>query len=109
LNAIDATGKGGLIALKGWEKPDGSVVLAVEDDGRGIAEDDAERVFQPYFTTKPQGTGLGLFVSRQIINDMGGSLTFQSRPGSGTSFVIQLPAVSEPSLLVPTPVLEAAR
>jgi signal transduction histidine kinase len=110
LNAIDATGKGGHIALTAWEDPDGSVVLAVEDDGRGIAESDVERVFQPYFTTKPKGTGLGLFVSRQIVNDMGGSLVFQSRSESGASFVVRLPSTPEPpASTLPTPALEVAR
>jgi signal transduction histidine kinase len=111
LNAIDATGKGGQIALRAWDEADGSLVLAVEDNGRGIAASDIDRVFQPYFTTKPQGTGLGLFVSRQIVHEMGGSLAYQPREGSGASFLIRLPSASEPHTLAPAPApaLEAAR
>ncbi len=66
LNAIDATGRGGRIHLEARDDA-GAVVLSVEDDGRGVAADDRARLFQPYFTTKPSGTGLGLFVSRQIV------------------------------------------
>ena len=91
LNAIDATGKGGRIRIEG--RPDGdSIVLSVADDGRGIAEADRVRLGQPYFTTKPQGTGLGLFVSRQIVEEMGGTLTFESEPGFGTTFRVRIPA-----------------
>jgi signal transduction histidine kinase len=101
LNAIDATGKGGRITLSA--RLDGpSLALEVADDGRGIAEADRDRVFQPYFTTKPQGTGLGLFVSRQIVAEMGGTLTFRSEPGAGTVFTVRLPA-PEPSPAPPSP------
>ncbi len=90
LNAIDATGRGGRIRSRGARR--GAVVLSVEDDGRGIAAEDQPRLFQPYFTTKPQGTGLGLFVSRQIVEEMGGDLSFRSEPGRGTTFRVRLPA-----------------
>jgi signal transduction histidine kinase len=92
LNAIDATGKGGHIRLTAC--PDGDVVaLHVEDDGRGISLADRARLFQPYFTTKPQGTGLGLFISRQIVEELGGTLSYESEPGAGASFRVCLPAV----------------
>ena len=91
LNAIDATGRGGRIHLEGREEGS-SIVLSVEDDGRGVAIDHRTQLFQPYFTTKPSGTGLGLFVSRQIVEEMGGQLTFRSEPGKGTTFLVELPA-----------------
>jgi len=91
LNAIDATGKGGRIQIQGDVDGD-AVTIRVEDDGRGIAPADQGRLFQPYFTTKPQGTGLGLFVSRQIVEEMGGSLTFESTPDVGTTFRVRVPA-----------------
>jgi two-component system NtrC family sensor kinase len=91
LNAIDATDRGGRIHLEGREVGN-SIVLTVEDDGRGVTLDDKSRLFQPYFTTKPSGTGLGLFVSRLIVEEMGGRLTFQSEPGQGATFLITLPA-----------------
>ncbi len=105
LNAIDATGRGGRIHLELGDDA-GAVVLSVEDDGRGVAADDRARLFQPYFTTKPSGTGLGLFVSRQIVEEMGGTLTFRSEPGRGTTFLIRLPADRpDPPSIVARPAL----
>ncbi len=114
LNAIDATGKGGRIHLEGREDG-GSVVLSVADDGRGIGDSDRARLFQPYFTTKPQGTGLGLFVSRQIVEEMGGRLAVRSEAGQGATFLVHLPADRPdppcPTLLaaLPGPAGELAR
>lgn len=65
-------------------------VLEIEDDGGGVTAD-AERIFDPFFSTKPNGTGLGLSVARRIATDHGGSLTFSSVPGH-TVFAISLPA-----------------
>jgi two-component system NtrC family sensor kinase len=92
LNAIDATSKDGRIRLNARAEG-GSVWLQVDDDGRGISLADRARLFQPYFTTKPQGTGLGLFISRQIVEELGGTLSYHSEPGQGASFRVQLPAV----------------
>ena len=66
-------------------------MLSVEDDGRGISLADRCRLFQPFFTTKPHGTGLGLFVSRQILEEFSATLTFRSEPGQGSTFTIRLP------------------
>ena len=62
-------------------------MLTVEDDGRGISIADRCRLFQPFFTTKAHGTGLGLFVSRQILEDHAGTLSFRvrARPGIDVS------------------------
>ena len=54
-------------------------------------------MFQPYFTTKPRGTGLGLFVSRQIVEELGGSIDFTSDSNSGTVFRVIMPAPMVPS------------
>ncbi len=94
-NAIDATARGGKIHLALREVP-GRVSLTVTDDGRGIHERDRDRLFQPYFTTKPQGTGLGLFVSRQIVEEMGGTMDYTSSPGEGATFRVVLPAALKP-------------
>lgn len=91
LNAIDATGKGGTIHLEVRHDEEGLRFLIV-DNGRGVPEGDLAKLFQPYFTTKPQGTGLGLFVSRQIVEELGGTLTCRSIEGRGTTLEMRLPA-----------------
>lgn len=90
MNAIDATAKNGEIHLEA-ELDGSNLALRVRDDGRGVADADLDKLFQPYYTTKPQGTGLGLFVSRQIIEEMGGTLTYRSQADQGAEFVIVLP------------------
>lgn len=90
LNAIDATEKGGRVELSA-EQRDGEILVAIRDDGTGIAPEHAGQLFQPYFTTKKQGTGLGLFVTRKLIADHGGAVDFESRPGEGTVFRVRLP------------------
>lgn len=91
LNAIDATAEGGAITVRA-AAVDESLVIEVHDTGAGIAPDLHERIFQPYFTTKKHGTGLGLFVTRKLIQDHGGSIEFASRLGEGTTFTLRLPA-----------------
>jgi signal transduction histidine kinase len=90
LNAVDATSDQGQIHVAA-RAVDGFLVLSVEDNGRGISIADRRRLFQPYFTTKPHGTGLGLFVSRQILEDFAGTLAFDSAPGRGSTFEVRLP------------------
>jgi signal transduction histidine kinase len=89
LNAIDATDKNGRIALS-TRLVDGQIEARVADNGQGIRPNDRPKIFQPYYTTKDEGTGLGLFVSRKIVTDLGGSIDFESTPGHGTVFVVRL-------------------
>jgi two-component system cell cycle sensor histidine kinase/response regulator CckA len=70
------------------------VRIAVEDRGPGISPEIRSRIFDPYFSTKPGGSGLGLAVSRALVEKFGGRLTDASRPGGGTSFAIFLPAAA---------------
>jgi signal transduction histidine kinase len=91
LNAIDATGPGGHIEVTA-RVLDGAIEVEVRDDGVGVAPADAERLFQPYFTTKRHGTGLGLFVTRRLVADHGGTVNFTSAAGAGTVFRVCLPA-----------------
>ena len=91
LNAVDATARDGRIEI-GAERQGAELVVAVRDNGAGIAPEHAGRLFQPYFTTKKHGTGLGLFVTRKLVADHGGSVTFESQPGEGTVFRVRLPA-----------------
>ena len=68
-------------------------ILVVEDDGPGIPEPVLQRLFQPFFTTKPvgKGTGLGLSISYDIVRRMGGDITADNRPEGGARFKITLP------------------
>ena len=73
---------------------DGRAVICISDTGPGIAPDVLDHIFEPFFTTKPTGVGLGLglFVCHGIIKSMGGTLTAESPPGAGATFVVTLPA-----------------
>lgn len=92
LNAIDAMeGRSGVVVVR--TRRDGSwVAIDVEDAGTGIGPELISRIFEPFFSTKTvgRGTGLGLFVSRQIVTDHGGRLIVSSRLDHGTTFTIQL-------------------
>jgi signal transduction histidine kinase len=66
-------------------------LISIGDNGAGIGEDVAEKIFQPYFTTKSSGTGLGLAMTRKIIEFWKGSIWFETREGEGTTFYIKLP------------------
>lgn len=97
LNAIDATAKGGLIELTA-RTDNNRVLLIVKDNGSGIESKNLMNVFQPYFTTKQLGTGLGLFVTSKIIGEHGGTVTFETAPKQGTTFTIWLPVHQKPTL-----------
>ncbi len=70
----------------------GYVRVEVEDTGKGITSSEADKVFNPFFTTKASGTGLGLALAHKIVEDHGGRITFRSTPGAGTTFRVLLPA-----------------
>ena len=70
-----------------------SVVISIQDNGRGIPPDDRDNVFQPYFTTKKSGSGLGLAMTRQIVMQAGGKIWFESEVNRGTTFFIELPVL----------------
>ncbi len=95
-NAIHATGSGGNITIK-LEVIGEEVALSVQDTGQGIPKENLERIFEPFFSTKSpgEGTGLGLFVTRGIVEKLGGTIEVESRLGHGTSFCIKLPKYLE--------------
>jgi len=72
------------------------VKVEVEDTGVGIQPSDTDRVFNPFYTTRDSGTGLGLALAHKIVEDHGGSISFQSVPGRGTTFTIVLSLVAVP-------------
>lgn len=90
INGVQAMPRGGTIAL-GCEKTTRGVHAWVKDSGVGVSPDVAKRIFDPYFTTKAGGTGLGLSNAQKILLELGGEISFQSEPGDGTQFDIYLP------------------
>jgi len=90
LNAVQALGEGGgRVRLRTWAEP-ARVVVEISDDGPGIPKDLMPRIFEPFFSTKPQAAGLGLDVSRRIVERHGGDLRVLSEPG-GTRVQVRLP------------------
>jgi two-component system, NtrC family, sensor histidine kinase HydH len=70
------------------------VTVEIQDGGMGITHDDMPHIFDPYFTTRRAGTGLGLPIARNIVEGLGGTIAVSSRPGEGTAIRIELPIVS---------------
>jgi signal transduction histidine kinase len=89
-NAIEATPNGGNVQLR-VRNGGGNVTLEVKDSGRGIAPEDLERLGTSFFTTRPNGTGLGVVLAQGVITQHGGSLAYSSRVGHGTTATITLP------------------
>ena len=92
-NAAQAVHLGGRIAVSTAAR-DGMAEARVHDDGPGIPAEARERVFEPFFSTKPegQGSGLGLAIVRGIVEASGGSVEVESEPGRGTTFIVRLPS-----------------
>jgi len=107
-NALDAMPRGGrLIARAGWvsggdplpparRRAANRVKVEIEDTGTGIEPSETDRIFNPFYTTRSGGTGLGLALAHKIVQDHGGRISFTSAPGRGTTFTIVLPLVAEP-------------
>ncbi|RJP21114.1 MAG: PAS domain S-box protein [Candidatus Abyssobacteria bacterium SURF_5] len=93
-NSIEAMPKGGVITISSCTQPRGKtkyLFLTISDTGRGIAPEDLDRIYEPFFTTKSKGTGLGLAICRKIIEGHKGSLWFRSELGNGTTADICMP------------------
>ncbi|MDD5223668.1 MAG: PAS domain S-box protein [bacterium] len=105
INAKQAMNKGGILEIRGENivageesapnlKPGRYVRVSVKDEGEGIPEQNLARIFDPYFTTKKEGSGLGLAVTFSIIKNHGGHIDVGSRVGEGTIFEVYLPALA---------------
>jgi len=79
-----------LVSIK---EVDENVIIAVKDNGTGIEAENIEHVFEPKFTTKTSGMGLGLGIIKNIIENYKGTITFETELGKGTTFIVTLPIV----------------
>ncbi|MBI5576045.1 MAG: HAMP domain-containing protein [Deltaproteobacteria bacterium] len=95
LNAVDAMPNGGTLSVRtSHEKETDFLRIEFADTGKGIPRENIEKIFQPFFTTKPKGTGLGLAISKQLIEQHGGEISAADNPGGGTVFRILLPVAA---------------
>ncbi|MGI6285013.1 Signal transduction histidine-protein kinase AtoS [Moorella humiferrea] len=91
-NAIQATGPGGIVIISSYfDAANRQVVTTVEDNGPGIPPEKLNLIFEPFYTTKENGTGLGLTLSRRIVASHGGKILVTSKVGEGSRFTICLP------------------
>jgi signal transduction histidine kinase len=91
INGIEAMGDaGGELTVTSKRSEDGQLLISVTDSGPGL-HDDSERIFEAFFTTKPQGTGMGLSISRRIVESHGGRLWASRNTGGGATFQFVLP------------------
>jgi signal transduction histidine kinase len=91
LNAFQAMPNGGQLKISLSSTTDNQITLEISDSGVGIKNENLHKIFEPFFTTneKKQGTGLGLFVVKQIVDEYNGNIEVRSQPGKGTTFVIR--------------------
>jgi signal transduction histidine kinase len=97
LNGIEAMQDGtGELSVTSKRTEDGQLLISVSDSGIGLPGEEPERIFEAFFTTKPQGTGMGLSISRRIIESHGGRLWASPKAGRGATFQFTLPNPSSP-------------
>jgi len=89
-NALQAMQSGGILRVR-TEAGEAHVVITFVDTGRGISPEQIGRIFEPYYTTKPEGSGLGLMIVQRIVREHGGTIEIESDTGRGTTFRIKLP------------------
>lgn len=95
LNGIEAMNEtGGTLTLKSQREAEDKVIISVSDTGVGLPSEKADQIFEAFFTTKPQGSGMGLAISRSIIESHGGRLWATANDGRGTSFCFTLPSAA---------------
>lgn len=95
-NAVEALDEGGRVRIS-VAPDDGMVLITIADDGPGMDAEHVARIFDPFFSTKESGSGLGLPLTHQVIAEHGGRIACTSAPGEGTAFSIWLPVAGEPT------------
>jgi len=93
-NSLEAMRRQGTLRIR-TDLDDTHVIVSFVDTGGGMSAENLSRVFEPYFTTKPSGTGLGLLIVRRIVREHGGELSIESGPGEGLTLTIRLPYVEK--------------
>ena len=92
INAVQAVEKNGRVQVNATKSASGdALILQVQDNGPGVPANKLEEIFDPYFTTKPEGIGLGLWIARQIAVAHGGTLRTENAPAGGATFILLLP------------------
>ncbi|MCA1579260.1 MAG: response regulator [Acidobacteria bacterium] len=94
LNAIEATPERGVVSIAS-DRTDGSVRLKITDTGPGIDDENAKKIFEPFYTTKVGGLGLGMPYAKRIIEQHGGTISLNNRPGEGTTVSVVVPAAQK--------------
>ena len=106
LNAVQSMPDGGELRVGGRLVTTGAeprIQIWVADTGHGIAEEDLPHIFEPFYSTKAGGSGIGLALVYRVLQDHGGLIEARSQPGEGTTFTLTLPAAREPQTAVTTP------
>ena len=93
-NSLEAMQRHGTLRIQ-TDMDDTHVLIRFVDTGRGMSAENLSRVFEPYFTTKPSGTGLGLLIVRRIVREHGGELSIESGKGKGLTVTIRLPYIEK--------------
>lgn len=93
-NSVEAMHRHGTLRI-GTDLADTHVIVRFEDSGGGMSAENLSRVFEPYFTTKPTGSGLGLLIVRRIVREHGGELSIESSQGKGFTLTIRLPFIDK--------------
>jgi two-component system, sporulation sensor kinase E len=93
-NSLEAMRRHGTLRIR-TDLDDKDVMVSFTDTGGGMSAENLSRVFEPYFTTKASGTGLGLLIVRRIVREHGGELSIESTQGNGLTLTIRLPYVDK--------------
>jgi len=100
-NALEAIDENGVIRVSSWKDSD-KITIAISDNGKGIPGDQIFKVFTPFYTTKEEGSGLGLAFAQRIVKDHGGNISVTSVEGKGATFLVTLPLIKAPKEAQPS-------